>query len=199
MGGRFENTDKSFIQLLQEQDEETSRFSQIEKNEETFDISQFKEDDSDSTALESLEKSFENTEKSFIQLLQEQDKKFSISQFNRDDSNGSHSNSTAKPIQLNPGEVGDVAGELVTQIINNLVNNVNGTIDIVTALVEGVSGAIETAVGPTNWNYLCVATWWPLDEEHCNQARCAMCSPSIAAAMKICQSTTRTTDHRCVQ
>ena len=126
----FEETDKSFIQLLQEQDEEMSRFFQPEENneEETFDISQFKEEDDDLT-------------------------------------------STEKPIQLSPDEVGDVAGELVTQIIDNLVNNVNGTVDLVTALVQGVSDAIETAVGPTNWNYLCVATWWPLDEEHCNQAR----------------------------
>ena len=123
---------------------------------------------------------FEETDKSFIQLLQEQDEEmsrffqpeeneaFDVPQFKEDDTN------STDPIQLNPDEIGDAAGDLVTQIINNLLNE-NGTIDLtepLTALVDAIGpDAIETAVSWNGWYYLCVATWWPLDDEHCNQAR----------------------------
>ena len=50
-----------------------------------------------------------------------------------------------------------------------------------------------------SWYYLCVATWWPMDEEKCSDdARCAVCTTPVMAAYSVCQKFNNI-NHECLQ
>ena len=50
-----------------------------------------------------------------------------------------------------------------------------------------------------SWYYLCIATWWPMDEEKCSEdARCAVCTTSIMAAYSACEKFNQV-NHKCLQ
>merc|ERR1712156_472100 len=68
------------------------------------------------------------------------------------------------------GDVADSAGELVGDLIGVAVNSTTGVIDIFTDVVQSVGTALEENLPPQVWNAMCVAVWWPLQEDHCNAA-----------------------------
>merc|ERR1712038_1736704 len=80
------------------------------------------------------------------------------------------------------GDLADSAGELVGDLIGVAVNSTTGVIDIFTDVVQSVGTALEENLPPQVWNAMCVAVWWPLQEDHCNAARCVACAPSITTA-----------------
>ena len=50
-----------------------------------------------------------------------------------------------------------------------------------------------------SWYYLCVATWWPMDEEKCStEARCSVCTTSVMAAYSACEKF-GIVNHECLQ
>merc|ERR1712223_490173 len=94
--------------------------------------------------------------------------------------------------------------ELGTGVVSAIIDVFNSTtstgFEFVNELIEGVGDVIESAFsGSTHWNLICLATWWPLQEEHCRAARCAVCSPGVLSAMSICKSAYQRVDHKCVQ
>merc|ERR1712223_1923768 len=94
--------------------------------------------------------------------------------------------------------------ELGTGVVGAIIDVFNSTTstgcEFVNELIEGVGDVIEsTFSGSTHWNLICLATWWPLQEEHCRAARCAVCSPGVLSAMSICKSAYQRVDHKCVQ
>merc|ERR1712223_835211 len=94
--------------------------------------------------------------------------------------------------------------ELGTGVVSAIIDVFNSTtstgFEFVNELIEGVGDVIEnTFSGSTHWNLICLATWWPLQEEHCRAARCAVCSPGVLSAMSICKSAYQRVDHKCVQ
>ena len=52
---------------------------------------------------------------------------------------------------------------------------------------------------PSVWSAMCVATWWPLQEDHCEAARCVACSPSITTAATVCKKTGKGVTHKCLE
>ena len=52
---------------------------------------------------------------------------------------------------------------------------------------------------PQVWNAMCVAVWWPLQEDHCNAARCVACAPSITTAATVCGKTNQAINHKCLE
>merc|ERR1712038_1688337 len=94
---------------------------------------------------------------------------------------------------------GDVVGEIVGDLIGVAVNSTTGVIDIFTDVVQSVGTALEENLPPQVWNAMCVAVWWPLQEDHCNAARCVACAPSITTAATVCGKTNQAINHKCLE
>merc|ERR1712038_1769745 len=97
------------------------------------------------------------------------------------------------------GDLADSAGELVGDLIGVAVNSTTGVIDIFTDVVQSVGTALEENLPPQVWNAMCVAVWWPLQEDHCNAARCVACAPSITTAATVCGKTNQEINHKCLE
>merc|ERR1712020_638780 len=97
------------------------------------------------------------------------------------------------------GDLADSAGELVGDLIGVAVNSTTGVIDIFTDVVQSVGTALEENLPPQVWNAMCVAVWWPLQEDHCNAARCVACAPSITTAATVCGKTNQAINHKCLE
>merc|ERR1712088_1172977 len=97
------------------------------------------------------------------------------------------------------GDLADSAGELVGDIIGVVTNSTTDDIDIFTEVVESVGTALEENLPPSVWNAMCVVTWWPLEESHCNAARCVACAPSITTAASVCGQTKQAITHKCLE
>merc|ERR1712156_165900 len=97
------------------------------------------------------------------------------------------------------GDLADSAGELVGDLIGVAVNSTTGVIDIFTDVVQSVGTALEENLPPQVWNAICVAVWWPLQEDHCNAARCVACAPSISTAATVCGKTNQEINHKCLE
>merc|ERR1712156_235001 len=97
------------------------------------------------------------------------------------------------------GDLADSAGELVGDLIGVAVNSTTGVIDIFTDVVQSVGTALEENLPPQVWNAMCVAVWWPLQEDHCNAARCVACAPSISTAATVCGKTNQEINHKCLE
>merc|ERR1711899_604250 len=97
------------------------------------------------------------------------------------------------------GDLADSAGELVGDLIGIAVNSTTGVIDIFTDVVQSVGTALEENLPPQVWNAMCVAVWWPLQEDHCNAARCVACAPSITTAATVCGKTNQAINHKCLE
>merc|ERR1712156_995385 len=97
------------------------------------------------------------------------------------------------------GDLADSAGELVGDLIGVAVNSTTGVIDIFTDVVQSVGTALEENLPPQVWNAMCVAVWWPLQEDHCNAARCVACAPSITTAATVCGKTNQKINHKCLE
>jgi len=96
-------------------------------------------------------------------------------------------------------DLADSAGELVGDIIGVVTNSTTDVIDIFTEVVESVGTALEENLPPSVWNAMCVVTWWPLEESHCNAARCVACAPSITTAASVCGQTKQAITHKCLE
>merc|ERR1712038_1135240 len=94
------------------------------------------------------------------------------------------------------GDLADSAGELVGDLIGVAVDSTTGVIDIFTDVVQSVGTALEENLPPQVWNAMCVAVWWPLQEDHCNAARCVACAPSITTAATVCGKTNQEINHK---
>merc|ERR1712020_668306 len=97
------------------------------------------------------------------------------------------------------GDLADSAGEIVGDLIGVAVNSTTGVIDIFTDVVQSVGTALEENLPPQVWNAMCVAVWWPLQEDHCNAARCVACAPSITTAATVCGKTNQAINHKCLE
>merc|ERR1711899_171267 len=97
------------------------------------------------------------------------------------------------------GDLADSAGKLVGDLIRVAVNSTTGVIDIFTDVVQSVGTALEENLPPQVWNAMCVAVWWPLQEDHCNAARCVACAPSITTAATVCGKTNQAINHKCLE
>merc|ERR1712158_145269 len=73
--------------------------------------------------------------------------------------------------------------------------------EIFQEIIASVGEVLEDTVPPSAWNYMCLATWWPLHEEHCQQARCAACAPAVTTASAVCKRSfgPEGQTHKCVQ
>jgi len=97
------------------------------------------------------------------------------------------------------GDLADSAGEIVGDLIGVAVNSTTGVIDIFTEVVQSVGTALEENLPPSVWNAACLAIWWPLQEDHCNAARCVTCAPAITTAASVCGQTKQAIDHKCLE
>merc|ERR1712156_621563 len=97
------------------------------------------------------------------------------------------------------GDLADSAGEIVGDLIGVAVNSTTGVIDIFTDVVQSVGTALEENLPPQVWNAMCVAVWWPLQEDRCNAARCVACAPSITTAATVCGKTNQAINHKCLE
>jgi len=97
------------------------------------------------------------------------------------------------------GDLADDAGEIVGDLIGVAVNSTTGVIDIFTDVIQSVGTALEENLPPSVWNAACLAIWWPLQEEHCNAARCVTCAPAITTAASVCGQTKQAITHKCLE
>merc|ERR1712158_342156 len=68
-------------------------------------------------------------------------------------------------------EIGENAAALATDIIDQLTSSGGDIVELFQEIIASVGEVLEDTVPPSAWNYMCLATWWPLHEEHCQQAR----------------------------
>ncbi|XP_040581688.1 uncharacterized protein [Lepeophtheirus salmonis] len=88
---------------------------------------------------------------------------------------------------------------LTQGIANVLTESTGSVIDLLQAILEG-AGSVVSDVLPSNiWNYLCIATWYPLHEERCKETRCTVCAPAIMSAAAACEKARGKITHICVQ
>merc|ERR1711890_106684 len=96
-------------------------------------------------------------------------------------------------------DIGVAAGDLVEDVIQVLTESGSNVLDIFTDVVESVGTALEENLPPSVWNAMCVATWWPLQVDHCEAARCVACSPAITTAASVCRNTGLQITHKCIE
>jgi len=96
-------------------------------------------------------------------------------------------------------DIGVAAGDLVEDVIQVLTESGSNVLDIFTDVVESVGTALEENLPPSVWNAMCVATWWPLQADHCEAARCVACSPAITTAASVCRNTGLQITHKCIE
>lgn len=98
-----------------------------------------------------------------------------------------------------PG-IGEQLGDITQEIIDTFQGSAQEIIDLFQEIVGSVGDVLQENLPPSFWNAVCVATWWPLEEEHCQESRCAACSPAIMAAASVCQHFQKTgVTHKCTQ
>ena len=123
---------------------------------------------------------------------------------------------TEEPIEEDELDVGQAVGDLAEHIIGTLTSSTQDVIELFQEVVQSVGTVLEDVslvcckavrvffivyfqhLPPSTWHFLCIATWYPLQEEHCAQARCAVCSPAIMSAVSVCRTASRI-DHKCIQ
>merc|ERR1712158_148149 len=98
-------------------------------------------------------------------------------------------------------EIGENAAALATDIIDQLTSSGGDIVELFQEIIASVGEVLEDTVPPSAWNYMCLATWWPLHEEHCQQARCAACAPAVTTASAVCKRSfgPEGQTHKCVQ
>ncbi|CAB4060279.1 unnamed protein product [Lepeophtheirus salmonis] len=86
--------------------------------------------------------------------------------------------------------------EVEEDTLSNVVNSS-------AVLTQGIANVLTESTGsvlPSNiWNYLCIATWYPLHEERCKETRCTVCAPAIMSAAAACEKARGKITHICVQ
>merc|ERR1712156_548082 len=103
-----------------------------------------------------------------------------------------------EPEVVDPSDIGEAAGVLTEQIIGTLPGSAQDVIQLFQEVVTSVGGVLEEALPPSAWNFICIATWYPLQDEHCAEARCAVCTPAVMSAVSVCR-TAQQMDHKCIQ
>jgi len=98
-------------------------------------------------------------------------------------------------------DIGDNAAALATDIIDALTDSGADVVDLFQDIISSVGEVLEDTIPPSAWNYMCLATWWPIHEEHCETARCAACGPAITSATEVCKRSfdVDVATHKCVQ
>merc|ERR1712038_1656130 len=96
-------------------------------------------------------------------------------------------------------DVVEVVEDAVDDTADAVVDVADGVADIFTDVVQSVGTALEENLPPQVWNAMCVAVWWPLQEDHCNAARCVACAPSITTAATVCGKTNQAINHKCLE
>jgi len=110
---------------------------------------------------------------------------------------------------LTISEGGDIIGEAISdvgvvagEIVENLADAIEQVADLFTEITDIIGEAlvpIYDALPGNSWYYLCVATWWPMDEEKCStEARCSVCTTSVMAAYSACEKF-GIVNHECLQ
>lgn len=98
------------------------------------------------------------------------------------------------------GDLGESIEEIAQEIIDIFQGSAQEIIDLFNEIVGGIGNVLEENLPPSAWNAMCVATWWPLHEEHCQEARCATCSPAVMAAVSVCKHFQKNgVTHKCAQ
>lgn len=158
-------------------------------------------------------------EKSFVQTLQEEDtmtpaqfqnepSKFQAESFDYDaESRDTEPMTTIKPDDddVENDEIGEAIGgeigETIGGAIEIVVDNTQNTIEVLQGLLASIGDLVPQIPGiPAQaLDMLCVAVWWPLQETHCKETRCAVCSPGVLSAISVCKAAFKTVDHKCVQ
>lgn len=142
--------------------------------------------------------------KSLLQELQEEVKitpvQFQDESFDYDaESRDSEPMTTIKPDDED--EDADEIGDAIGGAIDTVVDNTQETIEALQGLLASIGDLVPQIPGiPAQaLDMLCVAVWWPLQETHCKETRCAVCSPGILSAISVCKAAFKTADHKCVQ
>lgn len=145
-------------------------------------------------------------EKSFVDTLQEEDKMVPA-QFQDESSDydaelrDSEPMTTIKPDEEDDDTAIDEIGEVIGGAIETVVDNTQNTIEVLQGLLASIGDLVPQIPGiPAQaLDMLCVAVWWPLQETHCKETRCAVCSPGVLSAISVCKAAFKTVDHKCVQ
>lgn len=107
---------------------------------------------------------------------------------NEDEENIREQDTTVRPIDQEITNIAESASEVAGQIVGVLTESAQDVIDLFQTVIDSVGDVLEATLPESTWNYLCVATWWPIQDEHCLQARCSVCTPSVMSAMSVCRS-----------
>jgi len=182
----------SFVQTLQEED----KMAPAQFQNEPFDYAAESRNSKPTLA---------RFEEAFVQTLQEEDKmapaQFQDESFDYDaESRDSEPMTTIKPDEIGEAIGGEI-GEAIGGAIEIVVDNTQNTIEVLQGLLASIGDLVPQIPGiPAQaLDMLCVAVWWPLQETHCKETRCAVCSPGVLSAISVCKAAFKTVDHKCVQ
>lgn len=119
-----------------------------------------------------------------------------LTRFRRSIKNEEETTEKPKP---NPEDVGQQAGQVAQDVIEILTGSAQEIVALFSEIFSSVGTVLEETLPPSAWSYLCVATWWPLHEQHCAESRCAACSPAVMSAVSVCKTVQTKLSHKCVQ
>ena len=96
-------------------------------------------------------------------------------------------------------------GEAIEEVgLPQLTNNIFYTISNLLNCIINYSCVTQNLIllqnlPPSVWNAICLATWWPLQQEHCETARCVACSPAITTSAAVCKKAGLKLTHKCIE